>query len=326
MRRLLAERGFPIDELRFFASARSAGTTLPWGDGEITVEDAAIADPRGLDIALFSAGATSSRELAPRFAAAGATVIDNSSALRMDPDVPLVVVRGQPGDDRRRPQGHHRQPQLHDDGGDAGAQAAARRGRAGAPRRRHLPGRVGRRAGRRRRARQAGPPGRRPGRRADPRRRRPSSSRSPRSSPARSPSTCCRSPASSSTTARFETDEEQKLRNESRKILGHPGPRGVGHVRPGARCSPATRCRSTPSSPGRSPSSGPPSCWPPRRASSSATSRRRCRPPGATRPTSGGSARTRASRTGGAWPCSSATTTSARAPRSTPSRSPSCSI
>src|SRR5215212_951631 len=91
MRRLLAERMFPVDELRYFASARSAGTTLPWGDGEIVVEDAATADPRGLDIALFSAGATSSRELAPRFAAAGVTVIDNSSAWRMDPDVPLVV-------------------------------------------------------------------------------------------------------------------------------------------------------------------------------------------------------------------------------------------
>jgi aspartate-semialdehyde dehydrogenase len=91
MRRLLAERAFPVDELRFFASARSAGTTLPWQGTEITVEDAATADPRGLDIALFSAGATSSRELAPRFTAAGVTVIDNSSAFRMDPDVPLVV-------------------------------------------------------------------------------------------------------------------------------------------------------------------------------------------------------------------------------------------
>jgi aspartate-semialdehyde dehydrogenase len=64
---------------------------LPFGDREVTVEDAATADPAGLDIALFSAGATSSRELAPRFAAAGVTVIDNSSAFRMDPDVPLVV-------------------------------------------------------------------------------------------------------------------------------------------------------------------------------------------------------------------------------------------
>ena len=91
MRTLLAERNFPISELRFFASARSAGTTLPWAGGEITVEDASLADPRGLDIALFSAGATSSRELAPKFAAAGVIVIDNSSAFRMDPEVPLVV-------------------------------------------------------------------------------------------------------------------------------------------------------------------------------------------------------------------------------------------
>jgi len=96
MRRLLAERAFPVDELRFFASARSAGTTLPWGDGTVVVEDAATADPSGLDIALFSSGATSSRELAPRFAAAGVTVIDNSSAWRMDPDVPLVVAEVNP--------------------------------------------------------------------------------------------------------------------------------------------------------------------------------------------------------------------------------------
>ena len=91
MRSLLAERQFPISELRFFASARSAGSTLPWNGGEIVVEDASTADPSGLDIALFSAGATSSRELAPKFAAAGVTVIDNSSAFRMDPEVPLVV-------------------------------------------------------------------------------------------------------------------------------------------------------------------------------------------------------------------------------------------
>ncbi|HRE01684.1 MAG TPA: aspartate-semialdehyde dehydrogenase [Ilumatobacteraceae bacterium] len=91
MRAILAERKFPVTELRYFASARSAGITLPWLDGEITVEDAAIADPTGLDIALFSAGATSSKELAPKFAAAGVTVIDNSSAFRMDPDVPLIV-------------------------------------------------------------------------------------------------------------------------------------------------------------------------------------------------------------------------------------------
>ncbi|MFM2070554.1 MAG: Aspartate-semialdehyde dehydrogenase [Actinomycetota bacterium] len=91
MRQILAERNFPVDEMRFFASARSAGTTLTWNGTEITVEDAALADPTGLDIALFSSGASSSKELAPKFAAAGVTVIDNSSAWRMDPDVPLIV-------------------------------------------------------------------------------------------------------------------------------------------------------------------------------------------------------------------------------------------
>jgi len=96
LRRLLAERAFPLAEIRFFASARSAGSTLPWGDGEVRVEDAAQANPSGLDLALFSAGAGTSRELAPRYAAAGATVIDNSSAWRMDPDVPLVVTEVNP--------------------------------------------------------------------------------------------------------------------------------------------------------------------------------------------------------------------------------------
>ncbi|MEO9221521.1 MAG: aspartate-semialdehyde dehydrogenase [Mycobacteriaceae bacterium] len=91
MRTLLAERGFPIEEIRFFASERSAGTKLAWGDGEVVVENAATADPTGLDIALFSAGASTSRVQAPRFAAAGVTVIDNSSAFRRDPEVPLVV-------------------------------------------------------------------------------------------------------------------------------------------------------------------------------------------------------------------------------------------
>jgi len=91
MRRLLAERNFPVTEMRYFASARSAGSTLPWNGTDVTVEDAATADPSGLDIALFSAGATTSRAQAARFAEAGAIVIDNSSAFRMDPDVPLIV-------------------------------------------------------------------------------------------------------------------------------------------------------------------------------------------------------------------------------------------
>jgi aspartate-semialdehyde dehydrogenase len=91
MRQLLVDRAFPIDEIRFFASARSAGRPLPWPGGEVAVEDSATADFTGLDLALFSNGKTASLELAPKVAAAGATVVDNSSAWRMDPDVPLVV-------------------------------------------------------------------------------------------------------------------------------------------------------------------------------------------------------------------------------------------
>jgi aspartate-semialdehyde dehydrogenase len=98
MRRLLAERNFPVDEVRFFASARSAGSHLPWGDGKVVVEDSATADFTGLDLALFSNGKTASRELAPKVAATGAVVIDNSSAWRMDPEVPLVVSEVNPGD------------------------------------------------------------------------------------------------------------------------------------------------------------------------------------------------------------------------------------
>ncbi|MEV7231789.1 aspartate-semialdehyde dehydrogenase [Polymorphospora sp. NPDC051019] len=101
---ILAERRFPVTELRLFASARSAGRTLPWQDGEITVEDAETADYGGLDIVLFSAGKGTSKQLAPKVAAAGAVVIDNSSAWRMDPEVPLVVAEVNPhaADDRPR--------------------------------------------------------------------------------------------------------------------------------------------------------------------------------------------------------------------------------
>jgi aspartate-semialdehyde dehydrogenase len=91
VRQLLSERAFPIDEIRFFASSRSAGTVLSFEGKDIVVEDTETADPTGLDIAIFSAGATLSKAQAPRFAAAGVTVIDNSSGWRMDPDVPLVV-------------------------------------------------------------------------------------------------------------------------------------------------------------------------------------------------------------------------------------------
>jgi aspartate-semialdehyde dehydrogenase len=91
VRRLLEERDFPVASIRYFASARSAGTVLPWKGERIVVEDAATADPTGLDVAIFSAGATTAKAQAPRFAAAGVTVVDNSSGWRMDPDVPLVV-------------------------------------------------------------------------------------------------------------------------------------------------------------------------------------------------------------------------------------------
>ncbi|MGB0147908.1 MAG: aspartate-semialdehyde dehydrogenase, partial [Ilumatobacteraceae bacterium] len=105
MRRLLVERGFPAEEVRYFASARSAGSTLDWNGADVVVEDASTADPSGLDVALFSAGATSSRELAPKFAAAGVTVIDNSSAWRMDPEVPLVVSEVNPDEVKNIPKG-----------------------------------------------------------------------------------------------------------------------------------------------------------------------------------------------------------------------------
>ncbi len=98
MRQLVGERGLPLEEVRLFASARSAGRRLEVAGHEVEVEDAATADFAGLDYALFSAGATTSRELAPRVAAAGAVVVDNSSAWRMDPDVPLVVAEVNPDD------------------------------------------------------------------------------------------------------------------------------------------------------------------------------------------------------------------------------------
>ncbi|MEO5974444.1 MAG: aspartate-semialdehyde dehydrogenase [Ilumatobacteraceae bacterium] len=98
MRHLLLERNYPVDELRIFASARSAGTKIEWSGEKFLVEDAAEADPHGLDVVLFSAGASASRALAPKYAGAGATVIDNSSAWRMYPDVPLIVAEVNPED------------------------------------------------------------------------------------------------------------------------------------------------------------------------------------------------------------------------------------
>ena len=195
MRRLLDERNFPVDEIRFFASGPVGGYHPARGRAPMSSSRTPSWPIRPVSTSpSSSAGATSSKSLAPKFAAAGVTVIDNSSAWRMDPDVPLIRQRGQRPAHPAGAEGHHRQPELHDDGGDAGAQAASRRSRAHPPRRVDVPGGVRRRAGRRRRARQAGAPGGRPCGRADARRRGPSSSRRPRSSPSRSRSTCCRSP------------------------------------------------------------------------------------------------------------------------------------
>lgn len=97
MRQILAERSFPVGDIRFFSSPKSAGTVLSYQGREVVVEDAATADPSGLDIALFSAGATASRALAPKFADAGVIVVDNSSAFRKDPAIPLVVSEVNPG-------------------------------------------------------------------------------------------------------------------------------------------------------------------------------------------------------------------------------------
>jgi aspartate-semialdehyde dehydrogenase len=105
MRELLIERKFPVEEIRYFASARSAGSQLPFGDQKITVEDSATADFKGLDLALFSNGKTASKEFAPKVAAAGAVVVDNSSGWRMDPEVPLVVSEVNPGDLDHLPKG-----------------------------------------------------------------------------------------------------------------------------------------------------------------------------------------------------------------------------
>ena len=269
----------------------------------------------GIDVALFSAGATSSRALAPRFAAAGAIVIDNSSAWRMDPDVPLVVAEVN-GHSRNAPQGHHRQPELHHDGGDAGAQAAARRRRPRTPRRQHLPGGQRWRAGRRRRARQAG---------------------AARSStgPATSPSTAAPSTVPDADEVR-RADRVQRAaprRQAARRRLArdrrgaeaaqrepqdprHPRAAGVAARACGCRSSPATRCSinaafERPITRRRG-----------HRAARRRTGRgarrrspRRCAPPARTRATSAASARTRRSTAAAASPCSSATTTSARARR-----------
>ena len=105
MRAILRERGFPVDDIRYFGSSRSAGTILEWNGSDVVVEDAETADFSGIEIALASSGATSSKVLSPRLAEAGAIVVDNSSAWRMDPNVPLVVAEVNPHALRSIPKG-----------------------------------------------------------------------------------------------------------------------------------------------------------------------------------------------------------------------------
>lgn len=94
MRDILVQRNFPADKVRFFASPRSAGKELEFRGEQIVVEDLTQVTPesvKDVDIALFSAGGSTSKEWAPVFAEAGATVVDNSSAWRKDDEVPLIV-------------------------------------------------------------------------------------------------------------------------------------------------------------------------------------------------------------------------------------------
>jgi aspartate-semialdehyde dehydrogenase len=227
MRRILLERGFPVADVRFFASARSAGTTIVWGDREVVVEDAETADPSGLDIALFSAGASTSRVQAPRFAAAGAVVVDNSSAWRMDPDVPLVVSEVNPDAVRAARKGIIANPNcttmaampvlkpLHDEAGlvrlvASTYQAVSGSGLAGVD---ELAGQVAAIGDR-------GPQLTHDG----------AAFELPAPSKYVRPIAFNVLPMAGSVVddGSFETDEEQKLRNESRKILGLPDLRVSG--------------------------------------------------------------------------------------------------
>ena len=221
MRTLLEERGVEADRVRFFASSRSAGKTLPFRGEDITVEDVATADLTGIDVAVFSAGGATSLEYAPKFAAAGAVVVDNSSAWRKDPEVPLVVSEVNPHALTHRPKGIIANPNcttmaampvlkpLHD---------AFSLTRLVVSTYQAVSGSAGRGQG-------AG--------RADPRRRRsgpdPPDHRRLGRRPARAQHYVA--PIAFDVVALAgkivddgteETDEEQKLRNESRKILGIP--------------------------------------------------------------------------------------------------------
>ncbi len=312
MRSVLVERGYPVDEMRYFASARSAGTRLPWSGREVEVEDASQADFSGLDLALFSCGKAGSLALAPRVAAAGAVVIDNSSAWRMDPEVPLVVAEVNADALASIPKGIVANPNcttmvampvlkpLHDAAGlrrvvVATYQAVSGAGLAGVAELDEQVRKVAEGA-----------------------------------SALTFDGAAVELPAPSKFVAPIafnvlplagslvddgsgETDEEQKWRNESRKILGLPRPPRRLHLRPGAglhgafagaprRVRAAAPSRGGEAHPGRA-----------RRECRSPRCRRRWLPPAGTRRSSGGSAGTPPSSTG--WRCSSSGTTSARARR-----------
>ena len=221
MRALLVERAFPAERVRFLASARSAGRRLALDGIEVTVEDADTADYSTTDIALFSAGKTTSRALAPVVARAGATVIDNSSAWRMDPDVPLVVPEVNAAALAHRPRGIVANPNcttmvampvlapLHEAAGlrrlvISSYQAASGAGRAGVS---ALAAQI------------AAPGDAAAGLAFDP-----DAAPVPAGGPFGAPLAYNVLPVCGGVAGdgSGETDEEQKLRNESRKILGTP--------------------------------------------------------------------------------------------------------
>ena len=221
MRELLVERNFPVDEVRFFASARSAGKKLAFGDREVVVEDSATADFSGLELALFSNGKTASKEFAPKVAAAGAVVVDNSSGWRMDPDVPLVVSEVNPEDLDTIPKGIVANPNCTTMAAMPVLAPLHREARPDPPRGLDLPGRLRFRRRRRERARGPGPLVGRGRWTACPRDRR---HHPPRAQVYAGPIAFNVLPLAGSIVAdgTGETDEEQKLRNESRKILHLP--------------------------------------------------------------------------------------------------------
>ena len=259
MRRILAERKFPVDELRLFASARSAGSTIEWQGQEITVEDASTADYTGLDIVLFSAGGATSKALAEKVAAQGAVVIDNSSAWRKDPEVPLVVSEVNPHAIKNRPKGIIANPNcttmaampvlrpLHDEAGLDALVVTTYQAVSGSG------------SGRRRRAARPGAARSSPTPTSSPTTAARSTSPSRASTSAPSPSTCCRWPARSSTTApsrptRSRSSATSPARSWRSRSSRSPAPASA------SRSSPATRSRSTPASPARSAWSAPTSC------------------------------------------------------------------